>query len=96
MVRGNEPGVLRRIRAARSAGALPLVAALMSAAALTGAAYYTVAQATCADPARYIRHDNHVELVGGCLTAADLPAVRPGDGHPTTARGFVEPGNYRP
>jgi hypothetical protein len=96
MARGNESHVVRRVRASRSAGLFPLVAAVMSAAALTGAAYYTVAQANCADPARYIRHDNHVELIGGCVNTADLPAVQPSELRPGSSPGFTEHGNYRP
>ncbi len=54
---------------------MPLVAAVISAAALTGAAFYTVEQATCGDPAQYIRHDDHVELIGGCVRGSELPQV---------------------
>jgi hypothetical protein len=71
---------------------LPLVAALMSAAALTGAAVYTVGRASCDDPAQYIRHDNYVELVGGCVNTTDLPATT----QPATPPGAVQHGNYRP
>jgi len=58
-------------RATRSASVLPVVAAVSAAVALTSAAFYTVDHATCADP-RYIRHDDHVELVDGCLDGATL------------------------
>ncbi|WP_370944589.1 hypothetical protein AB5J62_36515 [Amycolatopsis sp. cg5] len=74
MARGNETGVLRRLRATRSASVVPLVAALASAIALTGAAVYTVDHATCGVPAQYIRHDNHVELVGGCVDGSEIDA----------------------
>jgi hypothetical protein len=93
MARGHET---RTVRRARAAGALPLVVALMSAAALTGAAFYTVDRASCADPAQYIRHDNHVELVGGCVNTADLPVTVPDKFNPVTAPGEIEHGNYRP
>jgi hypothetical protein len=97
MAPGHETRVLRRVRAARAAGVLPLVAAIMSAAALTGAAVYTVDRASCADPAQYIRHDNHVELVGGCVNTADLPAVTaPDEVRSFPAPGEVQHGNYRP
>jgi hypothetical protein len=76
---------------------LPLVAALMSAAALTGAAVYTVDRASCGDPAQYIRHDNYVELVGGCVNTAELPTTtQPGEARVNVAPGYVEHGNYRP
>jgi hypothetical protein len=71
---------------------LPLVVAIMSAAGLTGAAFYTVNQASCADPAQYIRHDNHVELVGGCVDSSELPAPLRAPAPP----GGVEHGNYGP
>jgi hypothetical protein len=69
-----------------------LVAGIVSAAALTGAAFYTVERSACADPAQYIRHDNHVELVGGCLGGTDLPGARPAAPHGAAA----DRGNYRP
>jgi hypothetical protein len=94
MARGNESGVQRRVRAARSTGLLSLAVAVTSAAALAGAAFYTVNRATCADPAQYIRHDNYVELVGGCVNAADLPSVQPGDA--ATTPNVVQHGNNRP
>ena len=76
-------------RATRSAGLLPLVIGIVSAAALTGAAYFTVDSAGCT-PAQYVRHDDRIELVGGCVNGSELaPAV------PEVA-GSVTPGNYRP
>jgi hypothetical protein len=95
MARGNEPGVGQRIRATRWSGLLPLVAAITSAIALTGAAFYTVDRVGCADPAQYIRHDNHVELVGGCVNTTELPSVQPGPDSQSTPPGVVR-GNYRP
>jgi uncharacterized membrane protein (UPF0136 family) len=87
MARGNDA---HRARATRSAGLVPLVIGLASAAALTGAAYFTVDSASCGSPAQYIRHDSHVELVGGCVDGANLPAA----GTPKT--GGVVHGNYNP
>jgi hypothetical protein len=78
MALAHRSGLSRRIRGTRSAGALPLVAGILSAVALTGAAFYTVDQASCSDPAQYIRHDNHVELVGGCVDSGELPGTLPG------------------
>lgn len=64
-------------RGARS-GLLPVVAGVVSALALTGAAVYTVGQASCGDGGQYIRHDNHVELKGSCVDGSELPMI--GDG----------------
>ncbi|KDN18440.1 hypothetical protein [Amycolatopsis rifamycinica] len=90
MAPGNDANTARRARATRSAGLLPLVVGLASAAALTGAAYLTVDKASCGTPAQYIRHDSHVELVGGCVDGAKLPAT----GTPST--GDAVHGNYNP
>ena len=90
--RSETDGGTRR-RASRSAGALPLVAAITSALALTGAAFYTVDRATCGDPAQYIRHDNHVELVGGCVEGTELQQMRTTQSH--SGQTAVE-NNYRP
>ncbi|MYW90103.1 hypothetical protein G3I59_05580 [Amycolatopsis rubida] len=56
-------------------GLLPLAAGILSAVALTGAAFATVEAAGCEGPAQYIRHDNHIELVGGCVNGTELPAT---------------------
>jgi hypothetical protein len=56
-------------------GLLPLAAGIVSAVALAGAAYATVDAAGCTGTAQYIRHDNHVELVGSCVNGAELPAT---------------------
>jgi hypothetical protein len=90
MARGNDADATRRVRATRSAGLVPLVVGLASAAALTGAAYITVDSASCGSPAQYIRHDSHVELVGGCVDGSDLPATG------TPKAGGVVHGNYNP
>ena len=58
----------------RVAGVLPLAGASLAAVALAGAAVYSVAQASCTDPGRYIRHDDGtVELVDSCLAPTHLP-----------------------
>jgi hypothetical protein len=64
---------------ARAAAALPFAGALAAAAALTGAAVFTVADAGCTHPGRYVQHDGVVELVGGCVDQDRLPvpAARP-------------------
>jgi len=66
------------------------VIGLASAAALTGAAYITVDNASCGSPAQYIRHDSHVELVGGCVDGSKLPATG------NQQAGGVVHGNYNP
>lgn len=92
MARGN----IGRVRATRSAGMLPVVLALTSAALLTGAAVYTVDRAGCVDPGQYIRHDNHIELVGGCVDGSELPAAPRGTSHEADAKTGVTPSNFRP
>ncbi|MGW4130112.1 hypothetical protein [Amycolatopsis japonica] len=92
MARGN----IGRVRATRSAGLLPVVLALTSAALLTGAAVYTVDRAGCVDPGQYIRHDNHIELVGGCVDGSELPAAPQGTSHEADAKTGVTPSNFRP
>jgi hypothetical protein len=77
-------------RATRSAGLLPLVIGVASAAALTGAAYFTVDIAGCGTPAQYIRNDHGVELIGGCVTGSELPPAK------APVNGAVAHGNYIP
>jgi len=58
----------------RVAGVLPLAGASLAALALAGVAVFTVAKAGCAEPGRYIQHDDgRVELVGSCVDPAHLP-----------------------
>ncbi|GLY64401.1 hypothetical protein [Amycolatopsis taiwanensis] len=78
--------------ATRSAGTLPLVAAVASALALTGAAFYTVDRAGCAEPGQYVRHGNRIELVGGCVDASTLSGVAT----PPPHQPGQNPDNYRP
>ncbi|PXY21220.1 hypothetical protein [Prauserella muralis] len=82
-------------RGSRSAGVLPLLAGITSALALTGAAVYTVGQVSCAEPGQYVRHDDHVELVGSCVDGSRLPQTGTG-GPKTGVSGAVLPDNYRP
>jgi hypothetical protein len=59
---------------ARIASALPLVGATLAAVALGGVAVFSVQQASCSDPGRYVQHDDgQVELVGSCVDPAHLP-----------------------
>jgi hypothetical protein len=96
MPRWNESGVALRKRATRSTGVLPLVAAITSAVALTGAAFYTVEQAGCGSPGQYIRHDDHIELVGGCVDGSELPGANLPQQHGPQAPITAEHQNYRP
>jgi hypothetical protein len=57
---------------ARAAGVLPLVASVVAAAALAGAAVFTVAQAGCSAPGHYVTSNGQVVLVGGCINKNDL------------------------
>jgi hypothetical protein len=59
----------------RVAAVLPLVGAVAAAAALAGAAVFTVSQAACPDPGHYVREGVTVELVGGCVNRAELPST---------------------
>ncbi|MBB4911886.1 hypothetical protein [Actinophytocola algeriensis] len=64
---------------ARVAGALPLAGATLAAVTLAGVAVFTVQQAGCADPGRYVqRDDGQVELVGSCVDPEHLPPAPPG------------------
>ena len=66
---------------ARIAGALPLAGATLAAVALGGVAVFSVHQASCADPGRYVQHDDgQVELVGSCVDPDNLPPAQ----HPRT------------
>src|ERR1700754_1820615 len=89
----------RRLSATRSAGLLPLVIGVVSAVALTGAAYFTVDAAGCGGHPQYIRHDNHVELVGGCIDGSELPAG-PAEQqeaiHRSVHTAGPQPSSYRP
>jgi hypothetical protein len=69
---------------ARVAGALPLAGATLAAVALAGVAVFTVHQAGCGDPGRYVQHDDgQVELVGSCVDPEHLPPApeTPDDEH---------------
>jgi hypothetical protein len=48
----------------------------VAAVALAGVAVFSVHQAGCADPGRYVqRDDGQLELVDGCVDPAQLPPV---------------------
>lgn len=54
---------------------VPLVTTAAVAAALTGAAVFTVDQAGCDDPGTWVIRGGTVELVGGCVDREDLPVA---------------------
>ncbi|SDG77816.1 hypothetical protein SAMN05216553_111193 [Lentzea fradiae] len=61
--------------AQRVAAVVPLLAAVTTAVALTGAAFFTVAHAGCDEAGRFVRTGGSIEFVGGCVNGADLPAA---------------------
>ncbi|WP_233573623.1 hypothetical protein [Amycolatopsis panacis] len=99
MARGQDATTARRaMRATRSGGLVPLVAGIVSAAALAGAAYVTVDAAGCGSQPQYIRHDSHTELVGSCVDGNELPtapANREAAPHAAHQHG-TQPSSYRP
>jgi len=61
----------------RVAGMLPLAGASLAAVALAGVAVFSVHQAGCAEPGRYVEHDDgQLELVDSCVDPAQLPPVQ--------------------
>ncbi|WP_436493741.1 hypothetical protein [Actinokineospora sp. HUAS TT18] len=83
-------GVFGMALGSRRTGIASLVAGLGAAAALAGVAVLTVNNAACADPGRYVSHGTEIELVGGCVNPADLPAA-PAEDTPTRSGGVVDP-----
>ena len=79
------------IRLTAKAGTIPLVTGLAAATVLSGSALFAVVRSGCDDPGRYEERGGVVELIGGCVSAEDLPVspeiptdpdTRPlGDGH---------------
>lgn len=69
---GSADGVWRR-RLPRMRDAAPLIAPLVLAAALAGAAVVTVERTGCDTPGRYMTTPAGVEYVGGCLGPLELP-----------------------
>jgi hypothetical protein len=57
----------------RVAAVLPLLGAVAAAAALAGAAVFTVSQAACPNPGHYVQEGVTVHLVGGCVSREELP-----------------------
>lgn len=65
-------------------GGAALFATVASAAALTGAAFLTVDQASCDDPGMFVRYDDRTALIGGCIEPQDVPGASTGE-HDTPA-----------
>ncbi len=76
----------------RAAGVLPLLGAVVAAAALAGAAVYTVSQAACPDPGRYVQQGVSLKVVGGCYDRDLLP----GTAAPEAAQGTERGAQSRP
>jgi hypothetical protein len=61
----------------RVAGVLPLAGASVAAVVLAGVAVFSVHQAGCSDPGRYVQHDDgQMELVDSCVDPAQLPPAQ--------------------
>jgi hypothetical protein len=58
----------------RVAAVLPLLGAVAAAAALAGAAVFTVSQAACPNPGHYVQEGVTLHLVGGCVSRGELPS----------------------
>lgn len=84
-----------RLHNARPGGILTLLGGLASAAALTGAAVYTVEGLTCGDGGQYVRHARHIELIDGCVDGSELPPAHVNT-DPTNAAGFLQHDEYMP
>ncbi|SDD02266.1 hypothetical protein [Actinokineospora iranica] len=59
----------------RIAGAVPLAGAAAAALVLAGVAVFTVGSAGCASAGEFVQRGAELELVGGCVDPADLPAA---------------------
>lgn len=79
----------------RLTGVASLAAAMGAAGALAGVAVFTVSTAACAEPGHYVSTGDQVELVGGCLSPADLPAA-PAPAPETTPGSGVDPFRQAP
>jgi hypothetical protein len=76
----------------RAAGVLPLLGAVVAAAALAGAAAFTVSQAACPDPGHYVQDGVSLQVVGGCYSRGELP----GTAAPVEAQGTGHNAQSRP
>jgi hypothetical protein len=79
--------------ARRVAAVLPLFGAVATAAALTGAAFFTVAQAGCQDSGHFEQQNGTLQFVGGCVDGQELPAVPKTENgqHQLTGDSLVKP-----
>ncbi|EHK87129.1 hypothetical protein SZMC14600_11873 [Saccharomonospora azurea SZMC 14600] len=85
-------GRARTSNGSRFAAVVPLIAGVVSALALTGAAVYTVAESQC-DPGHYVRDGRQVTLVGSCVTGADLREAGIGHDHERSGADSTSPGD---
>jgi len=74
---------------------MPLLAGVISALALTGAAVYTVSEAQC-DPGHYVTEGRKTILVGGCVSGAELREAGIGHDHDRPGTTETSPSNLRP
>ncbi|RZS36957.1 hypothetical protein EV193_106192 [Herbihabitans rhizosphaerae] len=79
----------------RASAVLPVAGTVIAAGALAGVAVFTVNEVGCSDSGTYVQHDGHVELVGGCVDPADLPAAPPNAQHPARPAGLPDGGPER-
>ncbi|MGH3491735.1 MAG: hypothetical protein ACRDRL_29625 [Sciscionella sp.] len=56
----------------RATATMPVLGAFVIASVLTGAAAFTVSQASCAQPGHYVQREGYTQLVGGCLDSDDF------------------------
>ncbi|MBM7771872.1 hypothetical protein JOD54_002076 [Actinokineospora baliensis] len=54
---------------------MPLAGAAAAALVLAGVAVFTVSNAGCASAGEFVQRPQGLELVGGCVDPADLPAA---------------------
>jgi hypothetical protein len=56
-----------------------MLGAITAAAALAGAAVFTVSQAACPDPGHYVSDGVTLQVVGGCVGRDELPNTGPAE-----------------
>ncbi len=88
-------GRVRTSDGSRSAGVMPLLAGVVSALALTGAAVYTVSEARC-DPGHYVTDGRQATLVGSCVSGAELREAGIGHDRDRPGADDTSPSNLRP
>lgn len=74
----------------RLVGVTSLAAAMAVAATLAGVAVFTASGAGCPEPGHYVTHGDQIELVGGCVNPAELPAA-PAEDVPARSGDGIDP-----